>query len=75
MELLTKKEAAAEAKCHPEHLMKLARAGHFPAPIKMGPEKGSAVRFVKSEVEHWLAARMAARVYVSAPGGIPALRE
>jgi prophage regulatory protein len=59
--LLTKQEVAARVGYHPEHVMRLARTGGFPKPIKLGAADGSAVRFVESEVDVWLEERIAAR--------------
>jgi predicted DNA-binding transcriptional regulator AlpA len=60
-ELWTKKKTANVVGFHGEHLMRLAREGKFPKPIKMGEAKNSGVRFVAEEVENWVAGRMAAR--------------
>jgi predicted DNA-binding transcriptional regulator AlpA len=59
--LLSKREAAEIIGFHPEHLMRLARAGEFPQPIKLGTAANCAVRFVAEEVDAWIAARLAAR--------------
>lgn len=59
--LLTKQATAERLGVHPEHVMRLARDGKFPKPIKLGTGQGSAVRFVEAEVDAWLEARMAAR--------------
>jgi len=59
--LLSKREAAEIIGFHPEHLMRLARAGEFPKPIKLGTATNCAVRFVAEEVDAWVAARLAAR--------------
>ena len=61
MKLLSKKEAAAKLGFHPEHLMRLVRAGQFPKPVKVGVSVNCAVRFVSDEVDAWLCERMAAR--------------
>ncbi len=72
--LLTKREAAVRLRWHPEHLMREARAGRFPKPIKTGTSSNSGVRFVESEVAGFVAARMAARPIwqhqCSVPGAI-----
>ena len=60
--LLSKREVAEIIGFHPEHLMRLARAGAFPRPIKLGTATNCAVRFVAGEVDAWVAARLAARV-------------
>ena len=59
--LLSKKETAAHVGLHPEHLMRMARQGRFPKPIKLGSTDNCAVRFVAEEVEGWITARMAER--------------
>jgi len=59
--LLSKREVAARLGFHPEHLMRFARQGRLPKPIKLGSATNCAVRFVASEVEGWVAARMAER--------------
>src|SRR5713226_8575622 len=59
--LLSKKATAELAGFHPEHVMRLARAGQFPQPIKLGGAVNCAVRFVAEEVDAWIAARMADR--------------
>ena len=59
--LLTKRQAAAVVGWHPEHVMREARAGRFPKPIKLGPKSQHAVRFVADEVEQWLHERIEAR--------------
>ena len=60
MHLLTKKDAAAVVGCHPEHLMRLARVGEFPAPIKFGDRPNCAVRFDQADIDAWLVERKAA---------------
>ena len=59
--LLTKRQAAAVVGWHPEHVMREARAGRFPKPIKLGPTSQHAVRFVADEVEQWLRQRIEER--------------
>ena len=61
MNLLSKKEAARLVGLHPESVMRLARNGHFPKPLKYGPNARHSIRFVESEVEAWIAERMAER--------------
>jgi len=41
--------------------MRMARAGAFPGPIKLGGAANCAVRFVAEEVEAWIATRLSAR--------------
>ena len=59
--LLTKKEAAARVGWHPEHLMRLAREGNFPTPIKLADTLQGGVRFVESEVVDWIQKKLAER--------------
>ena len=59
--LLTKQAVAARVGYHPEHVMRLSRSGAFPRPIKLGKTDGSAVRFIESEVDAWVEARIAER--------------
>jgi predicted DNA-binding transcriptional regulator AlpA len=61
LNLLSKKEVARRIGFHPEHIMRMAREGAFPQPVKLSTAANSAVRFVESEVEGWLASRLAAR--------------
>jgi predicted DNA-binding transcriptional regulator AlpA len=60
-QLWTKKQAAKFANLHPEHVMRLARTGKFPRPIKIGDGPRGAVRFDADEIEAWLRAKLAAR--------------
>ena len=59
--LISKREAAQWVGFHPEHLMRLSRAGRFPRPIRLGCSTNCAVRFVADEVDAWLAGRIADR--------------
>jgi predicted DNA-binding transcriptional regulator AlpA len=61
MRLLSKAEVAAMAGFHGEHLMRLARQGKFPKPIKFGASANCRVRFDAAEIETWLEARKSAR--------------
>jgi len=65
--LLSKREAAEVIGFHPEHIMRLARAGAFPQPIKLGAATNCAVRFIAEEVDAWIAARLAARAIEPTP--------
>ncbi len=69
MNLLTKKEAARLVGLHPESVMRLARNGHFPKPLKYGPNARHSIRFVETEIQEWIEARMAERESTSAAGG------
>ena len=59
--LLSKRETADLVGFHPEHVMRLARAGQFPKPIKTGNATNCAVRFIAAELDGWIAERMADR--------------
>ena len=59
--LLTKRQVAERVGWHPEHVMREARAGRFPKPVKLGPTPQHAVRFVADEVEEWLLQRIEER--------------
>lgn len=61
MRLLTKKAVAELLGYHPEHVMRLAREGTFPRPIKLGSAQNSAVRFDLAEIEAWVAGRAGER--------------
>jgi predicted DNA-binding transcriptional regulator AlpA len=61
MQLLTKQQVAERIGIHPESVMRLARAGRFPRPIKIGGDFRCAVRFDEAEVETWLQERKKAR--------------
>lgn len=61
LQLMSKREAAEKIGFHPEHLMRLSRAGMFPRPIRLGLSTNCAVRFVADEVDAWLAGRIADR--------------
>lgn len=61
LSLLSKKEVARRIGLHPEHIMRMAREGSFPRPVKLSASANSAVRFVESEVDEWLTVRLAAR--------------
>ncbi len=62
MRALTTKAAVAERLgYHPGHLMRLVREGKFPKPIKLGQGDAGAVRFIESEVDAWLDAKLAER--------------
>lgn len=61
MRLISKRETADIVGFHPEHVMRLARQGRFPRPIKTGSSENCAVRFIAAEVDAWIAARMADR--------------
>ena len=59
--LLSKHQTAEMVGFHPEHVMRLARQGRFPKPIKTGDHQKCAVRFIADEIDAWLTQRIAAR--------------
>jgi prophage regulatory protein len=59
--LISKKEAAKIVGFHPDHLMRLVRAGRFPQPVRIGLGDNPSPRFVESEVEAWIEERLAER--------------
>lgn len=59
--LISKAAVAKRLGYHPGHVMRLVREGKFPKPIKLGEGEAGAVRFVETEVDDWITARMAAR--------------
>ena len=58
MRFLRKAVAADRVGYHPEHLMRLVRAGKFPKPVLLGPRT---VVFLEDEVTEWQKARIAER--------------
>lgn len=62
-QLLSKREVAKLVGFHPESIMRLARNNRFPQPVKLGAFNNCAVRFAASEVQAWIAARMADRPF------------
>lgn len=54
MKFLRKNAVADLVGWHPVHVMREARAGRFPAPVKIGP---NSVGFVESEVQDWMEAK------------------
>jgi predicted DNA-binding transcriptional regulator AlpA len=59
--LLSKREAGALVGIHPESIMRLAREGKFPKPIRLGSSQRCRVRFIAGEVDRWQSERMAER--------------
>lgn len=55
--LLTKTDVANWLGCHPEHVMRMARQGRFPKPLKLHPSDRGRVRFVANDVATWIAQR------------------
>ena len=43
---------------HPESIMRLVRENRFPKPVVLGPTK---IAFVESEIDQWIADRIADR--------------
>ena len=61
LNLVSKQRAAGLVGLHPEYLMRMVRQGRFPKPIRFGPNDRFAVRFVETEVQEWIEARIAER--------------
>lgn len=62
MSTLINKSTAAKACDYSEaHIMRLAKQGRFPQPIRLGNSPQHAVRFLKSEIDAWIAERVAER--------------
>ena len=62
MSILISKSTAATACGYSEvHIMRLAKKGSFPTPVRLGNSPQHAVRFVKSEVDAWIDDRVAVR--------------
>ena len=59
--LLNKKDAAARIGVNPTTLLRMAREGRFPVPVRVSDYTLAEFRFVESEVEEWIAARIAKR--------------
>ena len=59
--LLNKREAAARIGVHPITLLRMAREGRFPVPVRLGDFTLAEFRFIESEIEEWVATRVAAR--------------
>lgn len=59
--LITKKEAAEIIGLHPEHLMRLSRQGKAPRPIRYGASMQHSVRYLKSEIDAWIADKVEQR--------------
>ena len=66
--LLSKHQVSDKLGYHPEHVMRLARQGKFPQPVKLGDHPNCAVRFDEAEVDAYIAGRMAARAAGAADG-------
>ena len=61
MRLLNKKQAGELIGAHPEHLMRLAREGKFPSPIKLGDKPNCGVRWIEDDLVDYVKQRLAAR--------------
>ena len=59
--LLNKRETAARIGVHPATVLRMAREGRFPVPVRVSDYTLAEFRFVESEVEEWIAARIAKR--------------
>jgi predicted DNA-binding transcriptional regulator AlpA len=54
--LITKQQAGALLGLHPESVMRLARQGRFPSPLKLGAGVRGRVRFSQEQIRAWLEA-------------------
>ena len=62
MRILRKPEVIAKVGYSGMHISRLEKAGKFPARIKLNPEgNGNAVGWLESEIDEWIAARVAER--------------
>ena len=59
--LLNKREAAARIGVNPHTLVRMAKGGRFPAPVRLGDHPLAEHRFIESEVEAWIEARVVER--------------
>lgn len=59
--LLNKREAAARIGVNPHTLVRMAREGRFPAPVRLGDFTLAEFRFIESEIEEWIEARVVER--------------
>ena len=59
--LLNKREAATRIGVHPITLLRMAREGRFPVPVRLGDFTLAEFRFIESEVEAWIEARVVER--------------
>jgi prophage regulatory protein len=56
--LITKRELCRMVPYTPQHILRLERRGKFPRRVQVGPNR---VAWLESEVEAWVAARVAER--------------
>lgn len=59
--LLSLTTVAERVAVHGSTLLRWARAGKFPAPIKLGDAKNATIRFSADEVDAWVQERKAER--------------
>ena len=59
--LISKSTTATACGYSKVHIMRLAKQGRFPQPVRLGNSPQHAVRFLKSEVDAWIAERVAER--------------
>jgi len=55
--LYTTQQLAALLQIHPESVRRMTRQGRLPTPIKLSATKAGDVRYLKSEIETWLASQ------------------
>ena len=56
--LITRRELCQIVPYTPQHILRLEKAGKFPRRVQVGPNR---VAWLESEVEAWVAARVAER--------------
>ncbi len=65
--LLNKRDAAARIGVNPATLMRMAKEGRFPVPVRLSDHLLAEHRFIESEVEEWVQDRIAARDAMATP--------
>jgi predicted DNA-binding transcriptional regulator AlpA len=65
--IITKEEVSARTSYSAHHLMRLAKQGLFPRPIKFGDSKAARVGWIEDEVESFLRSKAEARATAPAP--------
>ena len=68
--LLNKREAAARIGVNPHTLVRMATEGRFPAPVRLSDHPLAEHRFIESEIENWIEARMAKRDAAATEGAL-----
>ena len=61
MRILRAREVAERVGYSPMHILRLEKSGKFPRRIRLNPPDGYAVGHLESEVDEWIADRVAER--------------